>query len=151
MDLALIFRLIIFPLIAIMIVGSSFGAPMALDADMGLTFSRPVTVEDHVRLYFSDKPVLAEIAECESRFRHFDKKGNPLRGEQNPQDVGVMQINVFYHGEKAEELGLDLTSIGDNMAYARYLYEKEGTKPWKSSAACWNDSSPAKTSAISKK
>ena len=55
-----------------------------------------------------------------------------------------MQINTLYHGEKAENLGLDLMVIGDNMAYARYLYEKEGTKPWKSSATCWGTESIAK-------
>ena len=97
-----------------------------------------MTVEDHVRAYFSDEPVLVEIAECESRFRHFDKNGKPLRGEKNPYDTGVMQINKLYHAEKAQKLGLNLEEIGDNMAYARYLYEKEGTKPWKASARCWD-------------
>lgn len=100
--------------------------------------SRPVTVEDHVKSYFSDEPVLATIAQCESRFRHFDKNGKPLRGEVNTYDIGVMQINRLYHGDKAEKLGLNLNAIGDNMAYARYLYEKEGTRPWNSSANCWS-------------
>ena len=113
---------------------------MSLDAESGLVFSRPVTVEDHVRAYFSDEPVLAEIAECESRFRHFDKNGKTLRGEKNPYDVGVMQINTLYHGKEAEELGLDLGNIGDNMAYARHLFEEQGTKPWNSSASCWDNS-----------
>jgi len=123
----------------LLVASSSFGAPAAIDADTGLTFSRPITVEDHVRSYFSDTPVLAEIAECESRFRHFDTQGKPLRGEKNRYDLGVMQINTLYHGNTAAELGYDLKNIGDNMAYARYLYEKEGTKPWKYSSRCWGN------------
>ncbi len=99
--------------------------------------NRPVTVEDHVRAYFSDEPILADIAACESRFRHFGRNGKPLKGEKNPYDLGVMQINTLYHGFKAEELGLNLKNIGDNMAYARYLYDKEGTQPWTSSERCW--------------
>ncbi|HEY4517636.1 MAG TPA: hypothetical protein VJI74_01995 [Candidatus Paceibacterota bacterium] len=102
--------------------------------------NRPVTVEDHVRAYFSDEPILADIAECESQFRQFDATGKPLRGEKNSYDVGVMQINEIYHAKKAESLGYNLSSIGDNMAYARYLYEKQGTKPWSSSAKCWDTS-----------
>ncbi len=48
-----------------------------------------------------------------------------------------MQINKRYHGKTAEELGLDLNTIEDNLAYARHLYEKQGTQPWSASAPCW--------------
>jgi hypothetical protein len=30
----------------------------------------PITLESHVREYFKDDPVLAEIAKCESQFKH---------------------------------------------------------------------------------
>jgi hypothetical protein len=49
-----------------------------------------------------------------------------------------MQINTRYHGETAEKLGLDLTDLYDNMAYARDLYERQGTQPWSASAPCWS-------------
>ena len=81
---------------------------------------------------------MVTIAGCESRFRQFGADGKALRGEHNEFDLGVMQINTLYHGKKADNLGYDLTSIGDNMAYARNLYEREGTKPWNSSSRCWN-------------
>ena len=48
-----------------------------------------------------------------------------------------MQINRYYHEEKANELGYNLEVIEGNMAYAKYLYEKEGSKPWLSSSKCW--------------
>ena len=31
----------------------------------------------------------------------------------------------------------DLDSIYGNMAYARDLYERQGTQPWSASAPCW--------------
>jgi hypothetical protein len=90
-----------------------------------------------VEEYFADIPVMVDIARCESRFRHTDKNGNLLRGELTPADVGVMQINEKYHLETSEELGLDIHTLEGNMAYARYLYEKQGARPWLSSSHCW--------------
>ena len=96
-----------------------------------------MTTEEYVRNYFSDIPVMIEVARCESRFRQHQTSGNVLRGEKNPLDRGVMQINEHYHGEDAERLGFDILTIEGNTAYARYLYDKYGVRPWKSSAACW--------------
>lgn len=96
--------------------------------------------EAEVRKYFSDVPVLVQVARCESSFRHTLADGSILRGKVDSRDIGVMQINTFYHGAEAAELGLDLTKFEDNMKFARILYEKEGTKPWNSSAACWSRS-----------
>lgn len=94
--------------------------------------------EDEVREYFSDIPIMVKVAYCESRFTHIDPStGTVLRGYINSSDVGVMQINKYYHQETAERLGLDLYKLEDNMAYARNLYEREGTRPWSASQACW--------------
>jgi hypothetical protein len=96
--------------------------------------------EDAVREYFKDIPVLAEVARCESSFRQTLADGSILRGKVDSRDIGVMQINTFYHGAEAAKLGLDLTKFEDNMAFARVLYEREGTKPWRASAPCWSRS-----------
>ena len=104
------------------------------------------TVEASVREYFKDTPILAEISKCESTFRHIGKNGEIIRGKVNKGDIGVMQINTYYHEEEAEKLGINLKTLQGNMAYAKYLYEKEGTTPWQSSSKCWN-----KQVAISKK
>ena len=93
-----------------------------------------------VRSYFRDIPVMAEIARCESTFRHTLPDGTVLTGRVDSDDTGVMQINRRYHGEKAAELKLDLNDIYHNMAYARYLYETQGVQPWSASAPCWNKS-----------
>jgi len=96
-----------------------------------------MTVEEYIRNYFSDIPVMVEVAKCESRFRQHDAKGNVLRGEENKSDLGVMQINKYYHEVDSEKLGYDIVTIEGNTAYARHLFEKSGVKPWSSSSRCW--------------
>lgn len=105
--------------------------------------SNPKNVEKFLNDYFADMPLMAKIARCESRNRHYNSKGNVLRGEKNTYDRGVMQINILYHEETAEKMGLDLHDLDDNVAFARYLYEKYGAKPWMSSSACWSKFSSA--------
>jgi hypothetical protein len=95
------------------------------------------STEDIVRDYFADIPVMIQVARCESTFRHTLADGTVLRGRVDDRDTGVMQINTYYHGETAEQLGLDLENLYDNMAYARDLYERQGTQPWSASRPCW--------------
>lgn len=100
----------------------------------------PHTLEAYVREYFAKTPVLAEIARCESHFRHFDRNGKLLRGTMTPEDVGVMQINEFFHADTAKKLGFDIHDIDGNMDYAKYIFEKSGTQPWSASKPCWSKS-----------
>ncbi|MEI7480448.1 MAG: hypothetical protein WCJ59_02360 [bacterium] len=97
----------------------------------------PQTLEEYVRAYYADTPILAEIARCESTFRQFDSNGQLLRGKVNKDDIGLMQVNEYYHDPRAKKLNLDLHTIDGNLAYAKRLYEKEGTDPWISSSPCW--------------
>lgn len=101
------------------------------------SINRKLTTKEEVKEYFSDLPILAEIAFCESNYRQFGTNGEVLRGIENPQDVGVLQINEIYHLETAQKLGLNLYTLEGNMSYGRYLYEKEGTRPWNNSSVCW--------------
>ncbi len=122
---------------------SSGGVAIAQDMSNSLNtqsqtaISNPVTLEGYVRNYFAETPILAEIARCESQFRQYNSDGDILRGKVNKSDLGVMQVNKYYHGEKAEELGFDLESIDGNLSYAKYLFDKEGSTPWNSSKKCW--------------
>jgi len=112
------------------------------------------TVEQFARTYFADIPVMSEIARCESKFRQFDENGNLLRGKVNSGDMGLMQINEKYHSDNATKLGLELETIEDNAAYARWLYNREGTDPWISSIKCWgknkNNAAPTTTDSVAK-
>lgn len=107
-----------------------------------------MSTEEYVRNYFSDIPIMIQIAKCESHFRQLDVDGKVHRGEINNEDVGVMQINEHYHLDMAEEKNYDIYTIEGNTAYARFLYEKEGTVPWNSSKACWGKYTTSNTLAI---
>lgn len=97
------------------------------------------STEAVVRSYFQDIPVMAEVARCESRFRHELTDGSILKGRVDPADTGVMQINKRYHQATAVAMNLDLDDLYQNMEYARYLYEKQGTQPWSASMPCWGN------------
>lgn len=94
-------------------------------------------IEKFVTDYFVDIPIMAKVAKCESTYRHVNENGVVRRGKVNKHDIGVMQINELYHGDTAKEMGLNIYSLEGNVKYARYLYEKQGVKPWKSSSPCW--------------
>ncbi len=96
-----------------------------------------VSAEQYVRNYYADEPILAKISYCESKFKQYDGNGNILRGMVY-HDVGVMQINETYHKVAAEKMGLDIYTFDGNLAYAKWLYEKEGTSPWSASEHCWS-------------
>ncbi|MEI8337844.1 MAG: hypothetical protein WCF92_01705 [bacterium] len=87
--------------------------------------------------YFKDIPVMQDIAYCESRDRQFNPDGTVFRGKVNSDDVGVMQINTYYHADKSETLDMDIFTTEGNLKYARRLFEREGTTPWLSSSKCW--------------
>jgi len=83
---------------------------------------------------------MIEVARCESGFNHIDPKtGEVFLGMYNTNDIGVMQINKYYHGREAERMELDLYTLEDNLTYARHLYEHEGTRPWNASRSCWQN------------
>jgi hypothetical protein len=98
-------------------------------------------VEQRVREYFADIPVMIQVARCESGFEQFNPQtGDVFRGWMNPKDLGVMQINEAYHGATAQRLGLNLYTLEGNLAYARSLYNAQGTQPWSASRYCWGSS-----------
>lgn len=100
---------------------------------------KSTNTEAVVRSYFRDIPIMAEIARCESTFRHKLEDGSILRGRVDPADTGVMQINKRYHQAAADAMELNLEDLYENMAYARFLYEKQGTQPWNASLPCWGN------------
>ncbi|MFA6527837.1 MAG: hypothetical protein WCT20_05430 [Candidatus Babeliales bacterium] len=125
------------PLI-IFIASATLGAPTTLaeSTTVGLA-QNPESIGEYVEKYFSETPILADIARCESTMRHTDKDGTILRGEVDSDDIGVMQINTRYHLEDSKELGLDIYSLNGNLAYAQHLYKTQGVQPWRASQPCW--------------
>ena len=111
-------------------------AQIALAAEP--TTTEPKNVEALVRSYFKDIPVMIGIARCESGFTHTLADGSVIRGKIDSADTGVMQINTRFHAARAQAMGLNLLKLEDNLAYARQLYEQQGTGPWNASAGCWS-------------
>lgn len=95
------------------------------------------SVHQYVENYFADEPIMIKVAECESHFQQYSADGSVYHGKVDPDDIGVMQINQHYQGATAKQLGIDINTIEGNVAYAQYLYQKEGTQPWSSSKPCW--------------
>ncbi len=128
---------------------TAYGHIVRADADEAIVVhekdvSLPASnTEAIVRSYFKDIPVMIGVAKCESGFRHQLADGSVLRGRVDSADSGVMQINKRYHEAAAAAMNLDLDDIYGNMAYARHLYETQGTQPWKASMSCWGNNTLA--------
>jgi len=85
-------------------------------------------------------PIMDRIAKCESPIGHYGKNGQvEVRGNDNHTvDIGKYQINSYYWGKEASQMGLNLWVEKDNETFANWLYREKGTSPWSSSAHCWN-------------
>jgi hypothetical protein len=115
--------------------------PAVVFAQVGLN----VDVEAAVRTHFAETPVMIEIARCESKFRQYSDSGDPLYGGYQGKMVGVFQVYSDIHASFARSIGMDIETLDGNLAYAKYLYEREGTKPWLSSRSCWEQATSIDT------
>lgn len=66
---------------------------------------------------------MVAIIGCESNYTHYTSDGI-LLGRVDPRDSGVAQINTRYHPKA------NVRSFWGNVAYARELFDAEGTVPW---------------------
>ena len=103
------------------------GDPLT-DKDYQRPLPTRAEVEATVREYFADNPVMISIAQCESGFRQYNSDGTPLRGSN--LYIGVFQIDEKIHAVWATQLGMDIYTLEGNLAYAKHLYERAGTRPW---------------------
>jgi hypothetical protein len=120
---------------------TSSSTPVVAAAAQSAVMPASQSVEEYVREYFKDEPVMIDIARCESRFRQLDSNGQVLRNEQGSSAIGVFQIMASIHADAADRnLGLNIYDLQGNAAYARYLYDTYGTSPWNASKSCWGKS-----------
>jgi len=126
----IVFALVIFGMISPTV--SSAQSILAQESADSITAPAPASIEDRVREYFADIPVMIEIARCESKFRQFTDSGSVLRGGASGQFVGIFQFMESIHSSVARTLGHDLATVDGNLAYARHLYTQQGTRPWAS-------------------
>jgi hypothetical protein len=95
------------------------------------------TEQEVIQCELKDYPVLLKICKCESGCRH-TIKGKVIKGKVHPADSGLMQINTEAHADVLKKMNLDADKLEDNIAFAKFLYERDGLKPWKSSKSCWD-------------
>lgn len=104
--------------------------------DIHVATSTPVTRE-------TLKPALVKVCTCESsqgtgKPQQFNiKTGKVLHGVQNNLDIGMCQINAYYHEADAKKLGMDIYTKDGNIAFANHLYATQGLAPWVWSKSCW--------------
>lgn len=113
-------------------------------AQVGLNVDIRSMVEQE---FGTDAPVMLEIARCESKFRQYTDAGNPLYGGYQGRMVGIFQVYSDIHASGARAMGMDIETAEGNIAYARHLYNREGTVPWNSSSSCWRNSVVAASTA----
>lgn len=122
-------------LVAVFLVGisaTSVEAAESVVSTASTTALTPAEVEAKVRTYFTDTPVMIEIAKCESKFRQYTDAGNVFYGGAGGGMVGIFQFYESIHKSSATALGYDLATVDGNIAYAKYLYKEQGTTPWRS-------------------
>lgn len=99
----------------------------------------PEYVEKRVREYFADIPVMIGMCGCESEFRQYREDGtllvsrwiNPKTKQRGSTAAGVCQITYKNHYKNwAKSPKTDITTLEGNLAYARWLYQQNGTSDW---------------------
>lgn len=108
------------------------GAHMVHSQAIAILEHEKMHVKREINKEIEKQKILKAIIDCESSNRHvvgtLAKVGI---------DIGKCQINTYWHGDRAESMGLNLYNPADNLEYCLYLFKTEGVKPWRSSQACW--------------
>ena len=119
-------------IVVLIVLTTIIGAHMVHSQVVAILEHEKTHVKYEINKEIEKLKILKAIIDCESSNRHvvgtLAKVGI---------DIGKCQINTYWHGEKAESMGLNLYDPADNMEYCLYLFKTEGVKPWRSSQACW--------------
>lgn len=91
-------------------------------------------ISRYARLYKVDETLMKKIIRCESRFKIKARNTEAVVGV----DVGLGQINTFYHDKEMKRMGLDIRNVTDNIEYMAYLMAKNGTSDYQASKHCWS-------------
>ena len=88
------------------------------------------------------EPALFKVGACESDLlkktpKQFDKNGKVIIGVTG--DVGMLQIAPQFHLKNAKAQNIDIYTAEGNIAYANYLYKRDGLAPWSASRKCWSN------------
>ena len=118
----------------------SFDPPSAHDDDID------TEVVENKQAYEDLRPTLLPVCSCESSYegnatsipQQFEQDGITVRtGRINSDDIGMCQINTYYHLEDSQKMGIDIYTAEGNVEYANHLYDTQGVTPWNWSSHCW--------------
>ena len=99
--------------------------PAVVEADVTTPVLIVPTIQERIARDFS--PRMVKVVACESRFKHWDSKGNVLKSPT--QDYGRFQIN-WSNIPTAKKLGYDVMTEEGNYDFALWLYNKYGISQW---------------------
>lgn len=88
-----------------------------------------------IRFWYGNIPSLdawdmIDTIKLESEFIHFNRNGSVLRGNENPNDIGLHQINTVESVDEIREAGCNVEDIDCQFEVALLIYRKYGLKRW---------------------
>lgn len=86
---------------------------------------------------YRDFRLMRRIALAESSLSHYNRNGTVKRGYENPDDIGLFQINQAVWGEEARRLGYDIYEPMGNVLMAMYIRSVQGLSAWSASRNRW--------------
>ena len=89
--------------------------------------------------YGLDPVLVQKIIGCESQWKATNVHPNVRAGTTTPwsYDIGLLQINDYYHETEWEAQGLDMKNPKDNLEFGLKMMQQQGTQPWNASKNCW--------------
>lgn len=84
------------------------------------------TINRWSAFYDLDPRLVTGIIYCESRFNVDAIGTQAVVGK----DIGLLQINTFFHLKKSKEKGYDIFETVGNLRYGLELMKEQGTSPW---------------------
>jgi hypothetical protein len=128
-------------------------APINVAEAVSSPVSRPILPLSSPPSTETDKwpgyPLLERISACESTGdvnatpRQFLPDGSvlwgngPTTGKPMKRDEGILQVNSWVWGKLAASMGDDLATEAGNLAFGKWLFDKQGSEPWNASKGCW--------------
>lgn len=90
-------------------------------------------IERYARRHNHNTAVVKAVVECESRMYENATGTQAVVGK----DIGLMQINTYYHEDRAERMEIDIHTRSGNLEYGMRLMKEKGLQPWSASRHCW--------------
>jgi len=106
-------------------------------------------VEEEIKLFFKDNPIMISVARCESTFKQYDPRTGEVLKNPGSSATGAMQLMSSYHRAPAKDLGWDIDTLEGNLLYADEMYRTSGLVPWEASRHCWESADMAINKGIS--